>query len=470
MNGDKSVNLADAVTSLQVAAGMTPPGVTAIGNISSDGKIGIEEAVYALQTAAGIREPAESSRKTAFAYDYMGRRVRKAVYANNELISETLFVWNGWNIIEEITRQNGTESSRYFVWGLDLSQSLQGAGGIGGLLCVSDATASYHYLYDANGNVGQLVNSATGEIAAHYEYDPFGNLTAKSGPYADANPFRFSTKYLDAETGLYNFGLRDYSAKLGRWNSRDKLEEFGGFNLYVFVSCNPINQIDPLGLIAGTIAGGGAAGFGLGVAAAGSNSRSSAVNEANKQLAKILWDLVNPKPALDTASYYLYNGGIGDAVYDYIHQNEIDGTDETVTTIPYVLTKTKINHLIRLYHGTDLCSALAILNGAPLSVEKAIQLKFSREIGLSKVGFYLTPDMDAAVMFATRRDDAVVLQVDFTNKALFMVISSGSIVQPIPPGKLPKSPGIELIVLPTAFPTFNSLRSSGQITITPYQG
>ncbi|TVM03330.1 MAG: hypothetical protein CV087_05545, partial [Candidatus Brocadia sp. WS118] len=37
------------------------------------------------------------------------------------------------------------------VWGLDLSQSLQGAGGIGGLLTMFDGVGSYAYLYDGNG-------------------------------------------------------------------------------------------------------------------------------------------------------------------------------------------------------------------------------------------------------------------------------------------------------------------------------
>ena len=53
----------------------------------------------------------------------------------------------------------------------------------------------YHYCFDANGNVGQLVNTANGEIAAHYEFDPFGNVVQQSGSMVDDNPFRFSTKY-----------------------------------------------------------------------------------------------------------------------------------------------------------------------------------------------------------------------------------------------------------------------------------
>lgn len=65
----------------------------------------------------------------------MGRRVKKTVYDYSagswNLEKELLFVYDGWNLVEEITVAGATESSRYFVWGLDLSQSLQGAGGIG---------------------------------------------------------------------------------------------------------------------------------------------------------------------------------------------------------------------------------------------------------------------------------------------------------------------------------------------------
>ena len=68
------------------------------------------------------------------------------------------------------------------MWGLDLYGALHGAGGVGGLLSWTNARGTFQYLYDANGNVGQLVNADDGSLAAHYEYDPFGNLLVASGP------------------------------------------------------------------------------------------------------------------------------------------------------------------------------------------------------------------------------------------------------------------------------------------------
>ena len=86
-------------------------------------------------------------------------------------------------------------------------------------------------------------------VTVHYEYDPYGNRVnaAASGEYDQ--PFRFSTKPLDAVTGLYYYGYRWYSPGLGRWISRDPLEEMGGANLHGFNQNAPPDVFDPLGLI-----------------------------------------------------------------------------------------------------------------------------------------------------------------------------------------------------------------------------
>jgi RHS repeat-associated protein len=199
--------------------------------------------------------PAPGTRKAEFTYDYMSRRVQKQVSDYNagswSAASETRFLYDGWNLVREVsipTLDPGLETSVLYVWGLDLSGTLQGAGGIGGLLARITENAAHHYTYDANGNVGQLVNAAAGIIAAHYEYDPFGNTINSNGLLAEVNPYRFSTKYLDAETGLYYYGYRNYSADLGRWLNRDPAEEDGGLNIYAQEGNNPVNKVDALGL------------------------------------------------------------------------------------------------------------------------------------------------------------------------------------------------------------------------------
>jgi len=98
--------------------------------------------------------------------------------------------------------------------------------------------------------VGQVLDATDVDnitIAAKYEYDPYGNLIASSGTYAEANPFRFSTKWFDDETGLCYYGYRYYSPRLGRWMSSDPAEEHG--NLYLFTSNCPLCLTDLLGLL-----------------------------------------------------------------------------------------------------------------------------------------------------------------------------------------------------------------------------
>jgi len=112
-------------------------------------------------------------------------------------------------------------------------------------------TATYIPLMDGGGNVTGLADANTGAVVATYRYDPFGNLIEKTGTAEAlaANPFGFSTKYFDQETGLYYFGYRYYSPELGRWMTRDPLQESGGVNVYGFVGNDPVNQVDALGLV-----------------------------------------------------------------------------------------------------------------------------------------------------------------------------------------------------------------------------
>ena len=129
----------------------------------------------------------------------------------------------------------------------DISGSLQGAGGVGGLLAVRTGEGAYYPAYDNNGNIVAYADDS-GALVASYAYDAFGNTMESSGPLADFFAHRFSTKSLDPETGLYYYGYRFYVPALGRWMNRDPIEEHGGVNLFSFVNNQPCSQFDYFGL------------------------------------------------------------------------------------------------------------------------------------------------------------------------------------------------------------------------------
>ena len=182
----------------------------------------------------------------SFGYDAMGRRVRKTTQN-----AAHTYLYDGWNVVLELVeRADGLTDTVEYYWGKDLSGTLDGAGGIGGLLYTRRNGAVYVPLYDANGNVMQYVDSS-GTVVASYAYDAFGRTIAATGPLADVFPHRFSTKYHDAETGLVYYDYRFYSQSLMCWLSRDPLEEEGGLNLYAFCANAPVDHFDPYGLAIG---------------------------------------------------------------------------------------------------------------------------------------------------------------------------------------------------------------------------
>jgi RHS repeat-associated protein len=143
-----------------------------------------------------------------------------------------------------------------YTRGPDLSGTLEGAGGIGGLLArsewnsVSSTWSHAFYHSDGVGNVTALAvpNGNDIALAGSYRYDPFGRLIGTPTGLAARNTQRFSSKDWHNPSGFYYFGYRFYDPATQRWLNRDPIGEDGGVNLYGYVGNNPINQIDPLGL------------------------------------------------------------------------------------------------------------------------------------------------------------------------------------------------------------------------------
>ena len=138
-----------------------------------------------------------------------------------------------------------------FLWGVDLSGSPQGTGGVRALLSLVDAGGSTrHYpSYDGNGNIVAWTNSSR-DVLRRFDFDPFGNVTTTevAATAMPDIPLGFSTKYTDAETGLLYYGRRYYIPPWARWASPDPIEEKGGLNLYGFVGNCSVCNTDSLGL------------------------------------------------------------------------------------------------------------------------------------------------------------------------------------------------------------------------------
>ena len=152
--------------------------------------------------------------------------------------------YDDWNLVHEIRVSGSYQTSHVdYFWGPDLSGTLQGAGGVGGLVAVSVDGDFYFPGYDNNGNVIGYWDER-GRLAAEFVYDAFGNpVGGHDAPYVHL-PHRFSTKYHDAETDLYYYGYRYYSPSLGRWLSRDPIGEKDKSNLYLFVGNHPDLAVD----------------------------------------------------------------------------------------------------------------------------------------------------------------------------------------------------------------------------------
>src|SRR5208282_1414049 len=167
------------------------------------------------------------------------------------LTNALYYVYDGTRVIEERNVNNAPTNA--YTWGPDLSGTVEGAGGIGGMLARSSGyssgnfTSNAYYHADGNGNITYLEDSSQ-DLAASYEYDPYGNTLSSSGPLASANTHRFSSKEYMAGPGLYYYLYRFYDPSLQRWPNRDPIEEEGGINLYAYVENDPVNRVDPLGL------------------------------------------------------------------------------------------------------------------------------------------------------------------------------------------------------------------------------
>ena len=100
--------------------------------------------------------------KIDFVFDGLGRRRIERDYASQSgqwaKTNELHFIYDGWLLVQ--VRDGSNNVLWTYTRGLDLSGSLAGAGGIGGLLARTDTNGSTFYHADGAGNITGMMDGA----------------------------------------------------------------------------------------------------------------------------------------------------------------------------------------------------------------------------------------------------------------------------------------------------------------------
>ena len=111
---------------------------------------------------------------------------------------------------------------------------------------------TYYYHSDGLGSITEITDEL-GNLVERYEYDVFGRVSIKDASgytlqvSSIGNPYYFTGRRYDTETGLYFFRTRYYNTDIGRFIQPDAIGYKADVNLYTYCHNNPINYIDPYG-------------------------------------------------------------------------------------------------------------------------------------------------------------------------------------------------------------------------------
>ena len=95
----------------------------------------------------------------------------------------------------------------------------------------------------------RAVADSSANVVKKIDYDSFGDIVTETHEEFKVL-FGFAGGLHDRDTGLVRFGFRDYDPDVGRWTAKDPILFAGGdMDLYGYVLNDPINFIDPKGMI-----------------------------------------------------------------------------------------------------------------------------------------------------------------------------------------------------------------------------
>ena len=102
----------------------------------------------------------------------------------------------------------------------------------------------HYYLYDGLGSVTELIDEDE-NVVNQYRYTVFGESMYKEEEVF--NPYQYTGRRYDEETGQYYYRARMYSPVQSRFISNDPMGMVDGPNMYAYVGNDPVNARDPSG-------------------------------------------------------------------------------------------------------------------------------------------------------------------------------------------------------------------------------
>jgi RHS repeat-associated protein len=174
---------------------------------------------------AGNPTPAFTS---TYRYDGLGRRIEKVANGQTKR-----YVYDGEDILLEYNGSNVLQARYTHGPGIDEP------------IAVTKGSNTFFYHQDGLGTVTDLTDS-TGATTKSYSYDAYGTIVDQTGTVDQ--PYSYTGREFDSETGLYYYRARYYDATTGRFLQKDPIGFRGGINVYSYVGANPAALIDPYGL------------------------------------------------------------------------------------------------------------------------------------------------------------------------------------------------------------------------------
>ena len=164
-----------------------------------------------------------------YVYDALGRRVAKV------LDGVTIYyLYNaGTQVIAERDSDDALLARYSYGSGIDEPLTMERGGNV------------YYYHRDGLGSVTEL-SDQSGTLVERYEYDVYGAPTIFDSTDTEltasgiGNPYMFTGRRYDPESGNYYYRARIYSPTLGRFLQSDPLGYVDGLNLYAYVGNNPL--------------------------------------------------------------------------------------------------------------------------------------------------------------------------------------------------------------------------------------